>query len=129
MATNGTKTKQAKLIAALLDPAHRSQEAACEAVSIPVRTMHRWFGDEAFVTALRQAEGAALDAATMRLVSVVTPAVHVFVNIMSDKKNPPGVRLRAAQMVIDSTVRLRELRNIEMRLAALEAAYVNRTND
>lgn len=129
MATSGTlSAKQTAAIAALLDPAHSSVTAAAKAAGVPLRTMHRWFGDEAFVTALRQAEGEALDAATMRLVSVVTPAVHVFVNIMADKSNPPGVRLRAAQMVIDSTVRLRELRNVEMRLAALEAAYVNKVD-
>ena len=129
MAGNGTlSAKQTAAIAALLDPAYSSVTAAAAAANVPLRTMHRWFGDEAFVTALRQAEGAALDAATMRLVSVVTPAVHVFVNIMADKSNPPGVRLRAAQMVIDSTVRLRELRNVEMRLAALEAAYVNKVD-
>ena len=77
MAGNGTlSAKQTAAIAALLDPAYSSVTAAAAAANVPLRTMHRWFGDEAFVTALRQAEGAALDAATMRLVSVVTPAVH-----------------------------------------------------
>ena len=126
MATSGTlSAKQTAAIAALLDPAYSSVTAAAAAANVPLRTLHRWMDDEAFVSRLRQAEGEALDAATMRLVSVVTPAVHVFVNIMADKSNPPGIRLRAAQMVIDSTVRLRELRNTEERLTRLELLLGN----
>ena len=126
MATNGTlSAKQLATISALLDPAYSSVTAAAKACNVPLRTVNRWLDDEAFVSRLRQAEGEALDAATMRLVSVVTPAVHVFVNIMADKSNPPGIRLRAAQMVIDSTVRLRELRNTEERLTRLELLLGN----
>ena len=127
MATNGTKTKQAKLIAALLDPAHRSQEAACAAVGVPVRTMQNWLAEPAFVAQLRKAEGDAIDESVRRLISVQTAADSTIVSIMTNRDNPPGVRLRAAGMVKESLVRLRELRNYEERLAALEAQSVNQT--
>lgn len=122
MAGNGTqqKSRQAKMIAALLDPRHRTQEAACAAVGVPVRTLQNWLLDPNFVAALRQAEGAAIDESVRRLVSVSKAADTVVVQIMSDKTNSPGVRLRAAGMVKDQLIGLRTLRNIEARLAALE---------
>ena len=127
MATNGTKTKQAKLIAALLDPAHRSQEAACAAVGVPVRTLQNWLLDPAFVAQLRKAEGDAIDESVRRLISVSAAADSTIVSIMTNRDNPPGIRLRAAGMVKESLVRLRELRNYEERLSALEAQSVNQT--
>ena len=121
MATNGTKTKQAKLIAALLDPAHRSQEVACAAVGVPVRTMQNWLDDASFVAQLRKAEGDAIDESVRRLISVSAAADSVIVSIMSNRDNPPGVRLRAAGMIKELVIQQRMLRNVEERLAALEA--------
>lgn len=122
MAGNGTqqKSRQAKMIVALLDPRHRTQEAACAAVGVPERTLQNWLLDPDFVAALRQAEGAAIDESVRRLVSVSEAADATIVSIMSDKSNSPGVRLRAAGMVKDQLIGLRTLRNIEARLAALE---------
>ena len=40
---------------------------------------------------------------------------------MSNRDNPPGVRLRAAGMVKELVIQQRMLRNVEERLAALEA--------
>ena len=123
MAGSGTnqKNRQAKMIVALLDPSHRTQEAACESVGIPPRTLQNWLAEPDFVAQLRKAEGDAIDESVRRLISVSAAADSVIVTIMSNRDNPPGVRLRAAGMVKESLVRLRELRNIEERLAALEA--------
>lgn len=122
MAGNGTqqKSRQAKMIVALLDPRHRTQEAACAAVGVPERTLQNWLKNPDFVAALRQAEGAAIDESVRRLVSVSAAADATIVSIMADKDNSPGVRLRAAGMVKDQLIGLRTLRNIEQRLAALE---------
>lgn len=127
MAANGMKTRQTKMIAALLDPAHRSQEAACAAVGVPVRTLQNWLLDPAFVAQLRKAEGNAIDESVRRLISVSAAADSVIVSIMSNRDNPPGIRLRAAGMIKETLVRLRELRNIEERIAALEAQGVNQS--
>lgn len=40
---------------------------------------------------------------------------------MADQRHPAGVRLRAAQTVLEALLKLRELRSIEQRLSALEA--------
>ena len=123
MAQNGTlNAKQTAAIVALLDPANGSTVAAAKAAGVPLRTMNRWLQeDSAFVAQLRQAEGAAIDQSVRRLISVSAAADSTIVSIMSNRDNPPGVRLRAAALVKESLVRLRELRNIESRLAALEA--------
>ena len=126
MADHGMKTRQAKMIAALLDPQHRNQETACAAVGVPVRTFQNWLLDAEFVAALRKAEADAIGEATRRLVMVAPSAVAVVVSIMADKKSPPTVRLRAAGQVLDTLLRLRELHDHEERLAALEGERVKR---
>ena len=130
MAQNGTlNAKQTAAIVALLDPANGSTVAAAKAAGVPLRTMNRWLQeDSAFVAQLRQAEGAAIDQSVRRLISVSAAADSTIVSIMSNRDNPPGVRLRAAALVKESLVRLRELRNIEDRLSALEEAYVNKVD-
>lgn len=124
MTRNSTETRQAKMIAALLDPAHRSQDAACAAVGVPLRTLQNWLLDADFQGLLRQAEAQAIGEATRRLISVSTAAGATMVQVMADRANPPSVRLRAAGMVLDSLVRLRQLidlADLEDRIAALEA--------
>jgi hypothetical protein len=115
-----TKTRQARMIAALLDPQHKSQEAACAAAGVPVRTLQNWLRDPDFLAALRQAEGNAIGEATRRLVMAAPTAVAVVVNVMTAKDSPPNVRLRAAGQVLDTLVRLRELNDYDQRLRQLE---------
>jgi len=123
MTRSSTETRQAKMIAALLDPAHRSQESACAAVGVPRRTLQTWLLDADFQARLRQAEAQAIGDATRRLISVSTAAGATMVQVMADRANPPSVRLRAAGMVLDSLVRLRQLidlADLEQRIEALE---------
>ena len=109
------------MIAALLDPTHKSQEVACAAVGVPVRTLQNWLLDPVFVATLRQAENDAIGEATRRLVMVAPAAVYVIVSIMVDKSNGANVRRLAAGQILDTLLRLRELHDHEQQLAALEA--------
>ena len=109
------------MIAALLDPAHKSQEAACEAAGVPLRTLHNWLNEPEFVAALRRAESEAITLAMRRLVTVAPAAVAVIVSVMADSKTSASLRLRAAGQVLDTLQRLREMHDFEERLAALEA--------
>lgn len=122
MANNGTKTRQSRLIAALLDPVNRSQADACAAVGVPVRTLQNWLADDpAFLAALRAAESAVIDAAGRRLLGLVDDAVDAIGELLR-----PGVadaiRLRAAGEVLDRLHTWREDAIFEDRLAALERA-------
>jgi hypothetical protein len=124
MSTNGNPqeltTRQRRAIAALL--AARDVKAAAELAHVGYRTILRWLDMPAFKAALLAAEGNALDGATRQLVALADSAIKVITWTMDNKEHPPAVRLRAAQAVLDYLLRLRELRNVEERLSALEEA-------
>jgi hypothetical protein len=124
MAINGNLKKltprQRRSIAALLS--ERDVKAAALAANVGARTLYRWLDDPLFRLALSYAEGEAIDAATRRLLAMNDPAISVLNWVLADKANPPAVRLRAAQTVVDYFLKLRELRSIEERLSNLENA-------
>lgn len=124
MATNGNPggltTRQKRAIVALL--AERDVKAAAQACGIGYRTLCRWLDDSAFRAELTGAEGEAIDAATRRLLQLQDPAIDTISATMDDQANPAAVRLRAAQIALETLLKLRELRNLEQRLAELEAA-------
>ena len=121
MAQNGLKTRQVRMIAALLDPQNRNQEAACQKAGVPRRTLGRWLRDDPeFVAALRVAESELLDETLRRLVSLSPTAVGVIVGVMADKNSPASTRLRASQMILDNLVRLREMHVTDARLSEIE---------
>jgi hypothetical protein len=122
MAKNGTPTtKKALAIAALMSS--KSVVDAAKAAGVGHRTLHTWLLEPEFRQALTNAEGVAIDAATRRLVSLAEASVAVIASIMADRNVSPGVRLRAASEVLNHLLKLRELRDIEARLLALEGAH------
>jgi hypothetical protein len=131
MADNGTTNskitpQQQRAVAALLSS--KSVAEAAKQTGVSLRTMFRWMNDDpAFKVALSAAESALIDAATRRLLAHQEHALTVILSIMADKQYAAGVRLRAAMAVVDYMLKLRELRNIEDRLTALEEAYAGQT--
>lgn len=131
MAENGTaetalSAKQQRAIVALLST--KSVAEAAEAAKVGERTLWRWLGEPVFRMHLAGAEADMLDAATRRLLQLQDGAIETVQAIMQDAEASAGVRLRAAQAVLDYLLKLRELRNIEQRLAALEIAYAREQN-
>jgi hypothetical protein len=125
MTTSGNdsqlNTKQRRAIAALLST--RDVPAAAALAKVGERTLYRWIAeDDAFKLALVAAEGAAIDAATRRLLGLQESAIATLEGVLNDPDASHTARVRAAGMVIDYLLKLRELRNVESRLAALEAA-------
>lgn len=94
-------------------------EAAISA-QVSERTLYRWLQDADFRAALFSAEGELIDGATRRLLRLQDAAIDVLDDLL--KAEGDGVKLRAAQTVLDHLLRLRELRDIETRLASLELA-------
>lgn len=117
---HGLSPRQQRAVMALLSCP--SIEQAAKQAGIGARTLHRWLTDPDFQAALTEAEGAAIAEATRRLVGLSDAAITTVASLMLDKGNSPTVRLRAATSVLDYLLRLRELANVEERLAALEAA-------
>ena len=124
MAQNGRvlSAKQQRAIAALL--ASKSVAEAAASANVGERTLFRWLGeDQAFRAALSQAEGELLDTATRRLLSLQGESIDALEYLISQAETE-SVRLRAAQVVIETSLKLRELRDIEQRLTALEQAQI-----
>ncbi len=96
-------------------------------IGCAAKTVYAWLKLPAFIGELRQAEDAAIDAATRRLVALATEAADVLGAVLADPTVTDTVRLRAAATVLDNLLRLRELRDFENRLTALEEA--KREND
>jgi phage terminase small subunit len=111
-------TKQARAIAVLLSC--RTTAEAAERAKVGKRTLDRWLTDPVFKSALASAEGDLIDAAARRLLYAQEAAIETLAAIMTTSSNAAGVRVRAAQIIIESALKLRELRSFEQRLQALE---------
>ena len=125
MAENGRQTKdltpaQRRAIAALLT--ERNARAAAAKAKVAERTLYRWLADPDFAVALAAAEGDIIAGATRRLLQLQDKAIDAVDAVFGDGETSAAVKLRAAQLTIDAMLKLRELRNVEGRLAALEAA-------
>jgi hypothetical protein len=110
--------KQRKAIAALLT--EPTIKAAAEKAGIGERTLHTWLDDPGFRLALNAAEGDAIDAAVRRLVGLFGGAVETLDTLRKSDKTTDSVRLRASVAILEHLFRARELRDLEVRLAALE---------
>lgn len=117
--TNATRTRQARMIGALLDPAHKSQGAACQAVGVPVRTLQNWLLEDDFQDALRSAESQLVGHAARRLLTLTDDAIAALASNL-DEYSKPAHSLRAAELVLSHVLRWRELGDLEARIAALE---------
>lgn len=123
MANNGNENealtwRQRRAIASLLT--EKDIKAAARAAQVGHRTLCRWLTESTFRQALSTAEGDAIDGATRRLVGLADSAVDTLGDLLDSKDASETVRLRAAQSIIDNLLKLRELRNLEQRIAALE---------
>jgi len=110
--------RQRAAVKALMET--RSIPDAAAIVGISQRSMYRWLASPIFRAELAQAEGLAIDTAERNLVRMVDGAMDIIRDVMADMEIPPGVRLRASQMVLDNLIRLRELQTMEERLSRLE---------
>jgi hypothetical protein len=130
MATSGNKLslRQRRAIASLLSC--RNIQEASKAARVGARTLYRWMSEDTFRTALLHAEDEAIDMATRRLVRLQALAIDELEFLLGmDSTASDGLRLRAAQSVLDYLLKLRELRNIETRLQALEQAVGTETSE
>ena len=124
MAENGSDTEklsqaQLKAIVALLET--RTVEQAAAKAGVGVRTLYRWLAeDKRFNARLRFAEGRLIDNATRRLVGLADRSIDVLKDMLNDEEVEDPVRLRAAKINIEAMLKLRELRNVEERLAEIE---------
>jgi len=131
MATNVTVTERnltpRQLRALRMLVSGSSVTAVAAEVGCTTKTVYEWLKMPAFIGELRACEDQAIDAATRRLVALATEAADVLGAVLANPEVSDTVRLRAAATVLDNLLRLRELRDFENRLTALEEA--KREND
>ena len=110
---------QLKAIVALLET--RTVEEAAKRAGVAVRTLYRWLAqDEEFNARLRYTEDYLIGATVRRLLRLNEKATRVIEDILDDEEISDTVRLRAATVALEMTLKLRELRNVEERLAEIE---------
>jgi len=112
-------TTQQRAIAALLS--ERDIRAAAKKAGVGERTLHRWLDDPAFQAELKTAETRAIDAAIRRLAELSGLAVDTLSAAMNDEQTPPATKIRAAEVVLTKRPLLKELYDLEARIAALES--------
>lgn len=110
--------KKAKALEGLLDGLN-VQDAAT-AAGVNRKTLGRWLQEPQFWKLYQLNSRRGLELAARRLTGNLDGAVELITSVMEDDEAPPAVRLRAAQHVIDSSLRLLDATDIQERLAALE---------
>jgi transcriptional regulator with XRE-family HTH domain len=115
----GISPKQSKVIEGLLGGL--TQEQAAQAAGVAAQTVSRWMHQPDFWSALRDASEQGLKVASGRMMGGMGGAVDVIEAILQDAQAPASVKLRAAQVYLDSGLRLADAANILERIEALEA--------
>lgn len=120
MLGHGTKFnhKKEQAIAALL--AHRNVDAAAHAIGVSVTTLLRWMKDPAFQAAYQEARRTVFARDLTRLQDAAGAAVTTVLKVMLDPNAPAGIRLRAAEIVLEQGARISEMTEIKDRLLQLE---------
>jgi phage terminase small subunit len=116
----GLTPKRRAFVRALL--VEKDTKAAAKAAGVAERTAYRWVGEPAIQGAILDAEGDALEAVTRGLLRLAHDAVDTLGDAMGDKEAATSARVRAADIVLQRLLQLRELVTLEERLSALEAA-------
>lgn len=108
---------QRKAIEALLVSGNTTE--AAKAAGVNRVTLYRWRNDPAFAEALRDAEAEALAGLSRSLAGLADGVAAALRDALAPGQKI-SVRLRASEIVIDRLLRLRELVEVERRLAVLE---------
>jgi len=118
-AEDGITTKQQKAIAALLS--ERTIGEAAKTAGVGERTLYTWLADPAFRGALRDAERGVLDDVTRRLTSGQRLALDTLEKLIQSARHE-STKLTACVSWLNMFIKYRDMKDIDERLTALEAA-------
>jgi hypothetical protein len=119
---HGTKFKRKleEAVAAMLT--QRNVEEAARSVGVSTATLMRWQKEPEFQQAYRTARRAAHGQAIARLQQATSAAVSTLLKVMVDANTPASTKVRAADSVLNHSAKAIEIEDVEVRVAALEAA-------
>ena len=112
--------KQQRTVIALLTC--KTVAEAARAAQVSERSIYKWLKMVDFRQALSLAEGELIDQAVRRLLRLQDLSIDTIEAMLGDADASQAVRLRASQLVLEITLKLREQRDVEQRLSALEQA-------
>lgn len=118
--TETLSPEQRRAVTALASGA--TKQAAALAADRTRRTIDRWISEEpAFQQALQDATDEAVKDAARRLSGLLEAVISAIVDDLEGGELAPRDKLRALDIVARHAVKLRELADLEERVAALEA--------
>jgi hypothetical protein len=117
MADNGRRKREDTLATALAGGS--TLRAAAELAGVSERTATRRWADPAFRSRVSELRGAAVERATGRLADGMAEAAEVLRKLLDAESE--SVRLAACRATLELGVKLREVVEVEARIAALEA--------
>jgi len=112
--------KKEEAILALLTT--RTVEEAARAAHISAKTLLRWMKEPEFDAAYQAAKRAAFGQSIARLHHLSSAAVTTLGKVMLEPGAPPATRVRAADSILDHTIKAIEIESLEARLTELERA-------
>ena len=112
-----TPSQERAVIALLASP---SLEAAAKSAKVSVSSLRRWRLEPDFIDAYRHARFALLEASTAKLRNAASSAVDVLIETMENPLVTRSVRIRAAQLVLESAYKSAEMEDLAERIDAHE---------
>lgn len=109
--------KQEKLIALLLT--EKTIDEACKKSGVNVTTYWRWMQDKNFLIEYRKARRGILENVVSKLQSVSHQAIETLERNLSCEN--PAVEIRAAQIILEQSIKGLETLDVENRLEMLES--------
>ena len=129
MTGHGAKFGRKKEDAVIALLSHRSIEEAARAIGVAEKTLRRWMREPDFDAAYRAAKRASFGQSVARLHHLSTAAVSTLGKVMLDPVTPPSTKVRAADSILNHTVKAIEDDDIGARLVALEQAAPQSSRD
>ncbi len=123
MAGNGRKNADQALMLALACGA--TVESAARKASVSESTIYRRLKEPGFQRDLAKLQSEMVQRATAMLTASTLESAKTLLSLQ-DPSMPPAVRLGAARAVVDFGVKMRQLVELEERLAAMEALLKDR---
>lgn len=121
MKTYGDKlpAKKARALSCLLSS--RGFCEAAKAAGVGEATLWRWMREEDFSQAYAEARRQVVEVALANLQGACGKAVATLEAVLDDAVAPFSCKVAAARVILETSVKIIELQDLESRLAALEA--------
>jgi hypothetical protein len=107
------------MIVAILE--HPTQEKAAAALGISTVTLWRAIQKPEFAEAYRKARREAFSQSIARLQQASNAAVGTLLRVMTDREAPAASRVRAADVVLQTSMRGMQIEEIEARVSEFDA--------